>query len=550
MSQYEDLRSLLLGREIEAIDALRAEVRRLAKELDDPEAIIERLAPQIDRIIERNIGINRDALVDTLSPIIADVLSHEIKHSGEAIAEALAPVIGRAIRVQIQTQRDEVVDALYPVIGTTVAKFVSQAFRDLLETINEQMQNAFSVTALRRKVKSKVKGIPESELLLQESLGWRVESVFLIHKATGLLLAQRSAEAAEMEEPEMVASMLTAIRSFVNDWISKNSDGAEVNQIDYGDSTIYLEVAGSCYIAVVVKGTLRPRLTERISNVLAEIVEKEGEKIRDFSGDRSQLDLELIGKALEGIFEVRPTESAQKTSGSRWPLYLLAGLLVAAAGYGGYRYYRAETDAAKARELLERYRKDPKLALYRIEPAVTENRVVLAGAVPNETLARQAERIARSVTGIRDVENGLVIAVADTSRLREGLETLRKRLSKALPPPKLRTRIYFAFGSSRVAPEDYDKIDLLGLMMSLYPERRLRLTGYSDLKGDAESRRKIALKRADAVKALLVGAGVGPERIETAGEITLPPDLNVSTYRDEQARRVEAHWFARGRSGD
>jgi hypothetical protein len=52
----------------------------------------------------------------------------------------------------------------------------------------------------------------------------------------------------------MIGGMLTAIRSFVNEWISSSGNTSELDEIDYGRSKIMLEVAGYCYLAVVVDG--------------------------------------------------------------------------------------------------------------------------------------------------------------------------------------------------------------------------------------------------------------------------------------------------------
>ncbi len=552
MSEYETLRELLLGQEIDAIDALSERIGALAKELDDPDAILERLAPQIDKVIERNIGLNRDALVDTLSPIIADVLSHEIKHSGEMIAEALAPVIGSAIRVQIRTQRDEVVDALYPVIGSTVAKFVSQSFRDLLDTINEQVQNTFSTATIRRKLTAKIKGIPESELLLRENLGWKVEALFLVHKETGLLMAQKTAPDIEIGEPEMIASMLTAIRSFVNDWLARGGNESEINQIEYGDATIYLEVAGSCYVAVVLRGLVRPMLSETVSRELAAIVEEQMEAIRSFSGDLSTLDTDKIDMHLQRILDVRAANdsAAGTASRSRWPLYVIGAVLLGAVGYGGYRGYLSYGNARIETALLERYTHDPSLALCRIRPHVQTRTIVLEGAVADTAQREAAGQIARGSAAGRRIENRLIVAQTPAEAVARRVQALEKRLPQTLPLDRLSSRFYFDYGSDRVKSRDRDKIDLIASLMRLYPETGIMLVGYSDRKGSEKSRLAVAAKRAESVKRMLVDEGVSGKRIVLRTSAGYPDDLNASNYSDAEARRVEVRLLDEQRKKD
>ncbi len=550
MSDFEKLRSLLVGDEIDAIEELKARVARLAEALDDPEEIIERLSPWIDRILERNIGLRREQLVDTLSPIIAEVLGHEIRNSGEAIARTLAPVIGQAIRVQITTQRDEVVDALYPVIGATVVKAVSQAFRDLLNRINDEMQNTFSVASLRRKLTAKIKGIPEADLLIRENLPWHVKSVFLIHKTSGLLLAQKNAEDSAMEEPEMVASMLTAIRSFVNDWISRQENESEINQIEYGRSTIYLEVAGSCYIAVVLEGVPQMTLAQKISEVLSDIVGKYGETIQHFSGDRAELDTEEIDRMLGAIFavETRFQDSKEKSAGSRWPLAVMAVLLLAGAAYLGYRTYIRWEAEKTAAEIKAHFETDPYLALYRIEPSVEDGRIVLDGAVPDANLSSYASRWVESHFPKKETLNRLVVAHRPDPYL-EKIRSLEAQLDAYRKIPAVHRTFYYGLGKSNLTPEQRRQLEAIGTIMQIFPEYRMKVTGFSDRYGTPQERRIVAQKRADGVKKILTSSmGIDASRIETAADLSLPEETNNTAADDAAARKVEIE-LLEGRKG-
>lgn len=561
MNQFAELRTLLIGKEMAEIEALRTEIGDIAAKTTDPDVIVARLAPLIDKIVQRSIEQNREAivqvlaptidrvmqckvkqdreaLISVLAPMIAEIIEHEIRTSGEKIAAALAPVIGRAMQVQIRDQKDEIVDALYPVIGTTVARYVSQAFKDLLETISTRVENTFSYDSIRRKMLSKVKGVPESELLLRENVGWRVEAVFLIHKPTGLLMAERYREETPFYESEMVASMLTAIRSFVNEWIAKQGEHAEINGIEYGDSTIYLEVAGYCYLAVVLKGNPSEKLTQTVTEALSSIVYDHGDPIKHFDGDRSALTTETLDAKLGTIIDSRPDTQAKKKTGSKTAAIGLGIMLLLLCTFMGYRWYQSILEHNLQTRVAHAIRSDAALALYRITVSVSDGKAVLEGGVPDLSLKQHAETVAQTVAPKAVVTNRLMVArpfSALEDEIKKQLERMQHRL---VPPAGLRMYLFFDSGSSRLTMAQRSHLPQLRWLMDLYPTIYLKIEGYSDHIGTPQQRLTIATARADAVRKLLLSYGVSPKRMEAAGTVDYPPDFNRSIDDDSATRSV------------
>ena len=545
MSELADLRALLLGREIDTIALLRSETERLAAELEDPEQIVTRLSPLIARMLQRNIDVDPDAMIDTLSPIMAEGFERQIRTAGDALAQTLAPVIAAAIRTQIRTHRDDMVDALYPVIGNTVSKYVAQALKDLLDSINARMQRTFSFDALRRKIRAHLQGIPESELLLRESIGWEVEALFLIHKPTGLLMGERFADPAAVNEPEMVAAMLTAIRSFVNDWIARREEGAEINQIEYGGSTIYLEVAGTSYLAVVLKGKPGGKLVKTVASALSELIRTHAGAIGDFDGDRMQLPEAAIRTMFERIMSCR-ADAVTVPEKSYRPLYLLGGILAALAAYLGYLAFDDMRNRTASESLTGRFAAAPSLALYRVGAVVEGDRVRLVGAVPDPSLRAEAERIVRERFPQATIEDALVIARPfERTAVEQNADRL-EAIQGAFALPATATRFYFTTGSAGLGPEDRGKLDFLHLLLRLNPEASLTLTGYSDLVGSQEQRIGIAQKRAQAVRRALTALGVDGARISIIASDALPegigPDESPKEKEMAEARCVVARF--------
>jgi outer membrane protein OmpA-like peptidoglycan-associated protein len=246
----------------------------------------------------------------------------------------------------------------------------------------------------------------------------------------------------------------------------------------------------------------------------------------------------MIGGVLEEILTVQP-EKASERNANRKPVLVLAVMLMVGAGYGGYRYYEGWRDERTAQALLGRFRSDRKLALYRIEPEVHGRLAVLHGAVPSEALAEEAERIALEWPEVAEVENALVIAEAPVQAVERALMPIREQLRKWSKIPPVSVRLHFGFASSELRPEAEEKLALMQLALAFYPEAKVRITGYSDLKGSEEGRRKIALRRAANVAEALQRLGVDADRLVVEAKVTLPPGLDATDYRDAEARRVD-----------
>ncbi len=96
-----------------------------------------------------------------------------------------------------------------------------------------------------------------------------------------MLLSHAQSQENEVTESEMIASMLTAIRSFINDWVDKNEKYQEINTIEYGGSKIILEASGYSYLAVIANGSVSQNVINNIHEVLSTLVSKYAKEIKD-----------------------------------------------------------------------------------------------------------------------------------------------------------------------------------------------------------------------------------------------------------------------------
>ena len=94
--------------------------------------------------------------------------------------------------------------------------------------------------------------------------------------------------------------------------------------------------------------------------------------------------------------------------------------------------------------------------------------------------------------------------------------------------------IYFDFNASVVRPSERSKAQAIARMMASDPAMRVRLTGWCDRKGTSAANQRVSLRRAEAVKRLLVSLGIDAGRIDTDGKGT-----DYGQPDAAKARRVE-----------
>lgn len=98
----------------------------------------------------------------------------------------------------------------------------------------------------------------------------------------------------------------------------------------------------------------------------------------------------------------------------------------------------------------------------------------------------------------------------------------------------------FAFDSSKLKHTADKKLDEVVDFAAHHPESNLAVTGYTDSIGSKAYNMKLSERRAESVKAYLVGKGVAADRITTRGEGEANPVASNKTNEGRaQNRRVE-----------
>lgn len=138
----------------------------------------------------------------------------------------------------LQNSKEQVVDVLGPHVGKLIRKFIRTEIERVTENINEKRRALFSFDFLKRNKKETANG--------------QLEEVFIIHKQSGLVIGEYGNE--DTIEPDMIASMLTAIKSFVE---TAFGDGeSDLESLEYGDYTILLFNFEQFYFALITQGII------------------------------------------------------------------------------------------------------------------------------------------------------------------------------------------------------------------------------------------------------------------------------------------------------
>ena len=102
--------------------------------------------------------------------------------------------------------------------------------------------------------------------------------------------------------------------------------------------------------------------------------------------------------------------------------------------------------------------------------------------------------------------------------------------------------ILFESGSAVLKSEAIDQITKVGDIVAKYGDDRVRIEGHTDSQGAAQANEELSLRRADAVKRVMVSRGVQEKQILVLGlGETRPVADNHTAEGRSKNRRVELH---------
>lgn len=248
---FLELRALIVGPEQRDLQALQAHVFDAAVQ-----------AREVSRVLPDAIALRTD---------------------DPQLAASLAPIVEDAITASVHRDPRPLADALFPVMGPAIRKSIEHMLASMMEAFNRGVEQSVSWRALQWRLQSWRTGTPFAEIVLLNTLEYRVEEVFLIHADTGLLL-QHVSGSGNSDDADQVSAMLTAIRDFVRDSF-KMTGSDHLDTFRVGSLTVVVEPGPYAILASVVRGTMPHHVRVLFRQTIESIHLQFGGDLKGFKGD-------------------------------------------------------------------------------------------------------------------------------------------------------------------------------------------------------------------------------------------------------------------------
>ncbi len=300
-ADFAELRALIVGPE-------QRQLRTLQTRLDDPAT----QARDVSRVLPTALLLRKD---------------------DPQMTRALAPTVEETLTASVRRNPRPLADALFPIFGPAIRKAIAASLSGMLESLNQTLEHSISWRAVQWRLTALRTGRSFGEVVLLNTLLYRVEQVFLIARDSGLLLQHVKNSAVTGSDADMVSGMLTAIRDFARDSFSvAEHDGLDAFRI--GDLSVWIEQGPHAIVAAVVRGTAPPELRVRLQETVEHVHARMGDTLAEFSGNAEPF--EAGRPALEGLLEAQFKSEGRKTSPLLWILPL--AFLVAALIWGWFSW--------------------------------------------------------------------------------------------------------------------------------------------------------------------------------------------------------------------
>jgi OOP family OmpA-OmpF porin len=266
-----------------------------------------------------------------VSRILPDAIA--LRANDEQLTRALAPSVEEAITASVRRDPRPLADALFPVIGPAIRKAIAHTLSTMLESVSRTVEHSLSWRALQWRWTAIRSGKPFAEIVLLNTLRYRVEQVLLIHAETGLLLQHIAADGRADTDADQVSAMLTAIRDFARDSIKGVGSADGLDAVRIGDFWLWIEQGPQAILACVVRGSAPPSVREMFQVALESVHRQFTPELKAFRGDAAPF--ERARPLLESCLVSELRERPRAPSPRRW----LAAAAVVLAALGLWTFF-------------------------------------------------------------------------------------------------------------------------------------------------------------------------------------------------------------------
>lgn len=230
-------------------------------------------------------------------------------------------------------------DTLFPVMGPAIRKSVNETIKGLLLQLNSTIESGLSPRNFAWRFESMRSGVPYSEIVLQRTMVYRVEQVFLIHRQSGLLIQHvHQSDIENIGDSAAISGMFTAIQDFIRDSFS-GARSEELDSVDIGEYTVWLERSPNAVLACVVRGVAPYKLRDVMRSLLETLHVRYAKPLERFEGDSEEFEsaIPLLYKALQSE---KKADFTKPTKFFSTPLIIVLLLFALVLGGTSFIYYR------------------------------------------------------------------------------------------------------------------------------------------------------------------------------------------------------------------
>ncbi|MDH3420683.1 MAG: hypothetical protein OEQ25_11355 [Gammaproteobacteria bacterium] len=304
-NKLDELRDILFRPDHEKLEALRARVEHAeARAADVAEVLPDSVAASFER---------DSRLVGALRKPLRECISESVREDPEEFADALFPIMGPAIR-----------------------RSVAEAFKAWIQQANQAIEQSLSPRGLSWRFQAWRAGIPFGQYVLQRTLLYRVEHIYLIQASSGLLIGHVQQGDLHSKDEDAVSAMFTAIQEFVKDSFS-GDEPQRLRTAELGELTLWAVHGPGAVLVALIRGVPPAGLRTDLQVVLERIETRFDHEVRNFAGERAELpDLEpeLRSCLRTSLREPEIRRTKQRFSPALAVLGVLAVGVIAWAGYG------------------------------------------------------------------------------------------------------------------------------------------------------------------------------------------------------------------------
>lgn len=257
MSQLDELRHIIVGDNSEKLAELKNRIEDVEKRTHD---VAEVLSPAIEK---------------------------EVASSDSALINSLQKPVSLGLKRAIRSEPQEYAEILYPVMAPSIRRAIAQAISSMMVTINRTIESATTVQGLSLRYQSVRTGIPYAELAFRNTLLYRVEHLYLIHRETGMAISSVHADNTESLDSDAVGAMFSAIQSFVQDSFS-GDESSRLTDLKVGEQNVWVAHGPNAMLACVIRGDAPESLKAQLYDTLDSIRTQYANAIADFEGDNAE----------------------------------------------------------------------------------------------------------------------------------------------------------------------------------------------------------------------------------------------------------------------